>query len=101
MDPIRGTFNHAAGLSEGISGTAKSRGSGGKDFAETLKSLYNHVDQQIQDADQKARELALGKRQDLHEVMIATQKADLSFRFLLQVRNKLLDAYQELMRMQF
>ncbi|MFH1490754.1 MAG: flagellar hook-basal body complex protein FliE [Pseudomonadota bacterium] len=101
MDPIKGAFNHTAAIPEGIPGRAKSGGSGGTDFSETLKSLIGHVDQQIREADLKAEELALGKRQDLHEVMIAGQKADLSFRFLLQVRNKLLDAYQEVMRMQF
>ncbi|MFH1491043.1 MAG: flagellar hook-basal body complex protein FliE [Pseudomonadota bacterium] len=101
MDPVRGTFNQTAAILEGIPGRVKARGSGGADFAETLKSLYRQVDQQIHEADLKAEELALGKRQDLHEVMISSQKADLSFRFLLQVRNKLLDAYQEVMRMQF
>lgn len=101
MDPIRGSFNHAAGMSEIMSDRAKAPGGGGKNFAETLRSLTMHVDQQLQVADQKAEELAVGKRHDLHEVMIASQKADLSFRFLLQVRNKLLDAYNEVMRMQF
>ena len=46
-------------------------------------------------------EFAVGKRQDLHEIMIASEKANLSFKFLLEIRNKLLDAYREVMRMSF
>ena len=101
MDSIGGVFNNHSAIPEGPGGGNRARGDGGKDFAETLKSLYRDVDQQIQEADQKAEELALGRRQDLHEVMIASQKADISFRFLMQIRNKLLEAYQEVMRMQF
>ena len=74
---------------------------GGRSFADTLKSFYSQVNDQISDADQKAEEFAVGKRHGLHEIMIATEKADISFRLLLQIRNKLLEGYQEIMRMQF
>ena len=70
-------------------------------FQDTLKSLISRVDGQLKEADQKTEDFAVGKQHSLHEVMIATEKADLSFRFLLQIRNKLLDAYQEIMRMNF
>ena len=43
---------------------------------------------------------AAGKIDDLHTLMIETEKADLALQFTLQVRNKLLDAYNEIMRMQ-
>jgi flagellar hook-basal body complex protein FliE len=70
-------------------------------FKDTLKSLTLEVNRQLKEADRKAEEFALGKKNDLHEVMIASEKADLSLRFLLQIRNKLLEAYQEIMRMNF
>jgi flagellar hook-basal body complex protein FliE len=70
-------------------------------FVDALKSFTKQVDQQMQEANRKTDEFAVGKRFDLHEIMIATEKAGLSFRLLVQVRNKLLDAYQEIMRMQF
>ena len=70
-------------------------------FQDTLKSLISQVDRQIKEANQKTADFAVGKKYDLHEIMIASEKANLSFKFLLQVRNKLLDAYQEIMRMQF
>jgi flagellar hook-basal body complex protein FliE len=57
------------------------------------------VDGALKEADQSVRDLAVGKRHDLHEIMIATEKADVSFKFLMQIRNKLLEAYQEIMRM--
>ncbi|RPI76313.1 MAG: flagellar hook-basal body complex protein FliE [Desulfobacteraceae bacterium] len=71
------------------------------DFLKTLSSFYNQVSQDLNTADQVSAEFAAGKKFDLHEVMIVTEKAGISFRLLLQIRNKLLEAYQEVMRMQF
>jgi flagellar hook-basal body complex protein FliE len=71
------------------------------EFPEILKQFVGHVEEEIQKADNVAKEFAVGERYGLHEVMIAAEEADLSFRFLLQIRNKLLEAYQEIMRMQF
>ncbi|MBW1765076.1 MAG: flagellar hook-basal body complex protein FliE [Deltaproteobacteria bacterium] len=96
MDPIKGiSINHI----NPIAGPGKKRATGG--FQGTLNSLISQVDRQIKEADQKAEEFAVGKRHDLHEIMIATEKSELSFKFLLQIRNKLLEAYQEIMRMHF
>jgi flagellar hook-basal body complex protein FliE len=75
-------------------------GEGGA-FADTLKDFTRYVDGELQKADRIKQEFAVGKRADLHEVMIASEKAGLSFRLLLQMRNKMLEAYQEIMRMQF
>jgi len=71
-----------------------------KSFAATLKHFVKGVDQQVKHADTMMREFAVGKRADLHNVMIEAQKADLSLRLLLRIRNKLVEAYQEIMRMQ-
>lgn len=70
-------------------------------FQDILKALVTDVEKQIKEADKKSEDFAIGKNHDLHEIMIAAEKADLSFRFLLQIRNKLLEAYQEIMRMHF
>ena len=59
------------------------------------------MDREIKETDRKMEDFAVGKQYNLHEIMIASEKADLSFRFLLQIRNKLLEAYQEIMRMNF
>ena len=51
-------------------------------------------------ADQKIEDLATGKSSNLHETMIAVEKADIALRLMVQVRNKMIDAYQEVMKMQ-
>ncbi|MEW6667032.1 MAG: flagellar hook-basal body complex protein FliE [Thermodesulfobacteriota bacterium] len=99
MDAIKAIS--AAQTQPPISRTVKGDSGQGRTFLDTLKSFTGQVDQEINRANRKSEEFAVGKDYDLHEIMIATEKADLSFRLLLQIRNKLLDAYQEVMRMQF
>lgn len=68
----------------------------GKFFSE-LVSKVNDI--QVQ-SDKSVQGLASGENKNLHEVMIAVEKASISFQFMAQVRNKALEAYQEVMRMQ-
>ncbi|UCV04564.1 flagellar hook-basal body complex protein FliE [Dechloromonas denitrificans] len=71
------------------------------DFAQVLQSSINKVNQTQQQADQMAEKLAAGDTsQNLHEVMIALQTASISFQEMVQVRNKLVTAYQDVMNMQ-
>ncbi len=72
----------------------------GPTFADTLKEAVENVNQLHLHADQKAQELATGKTDDIAGVMIATEKADIALRAMVQVRNKIIDAYQEIMKMQ-
>ena len=72
----------------------------GGDFLSYLKRQLGEVDRLQQEADAASAGLGLGKV-GIQEAMIAVQKADVSFRLLVQVRNKALDAYREIMRMQF
>ena len=58
------------------------------------------LNEQMHVNDQSIRSLALGETNDLHRVMMNLEDTRLQFDLLLQVRNKVLDAYQELMRMQ-
>jgi flagellar hook-basal body complex protein FliE len=73
----------------------------GTEFQDTLNTLMSQVNSQVQEADQMTDEFAMGKTDSLHEVMVATEKSSISLSFLLQIRNKLLEAYQEVMRMSF
>ncbi|NLD37382.1 MAG: flagellar hook-basal body complex protein FliE [Desulfatiglans sp.] len=73
----------------------------GMSFQNTLKELVSNVNAQMKESDRLTRDFAAGKNNDIHNVMIASEKAGISMRFLLQIRNKLLDAYQEIMRMSF
>jgi flagellar hook-basal body complex protein FliE len=68
----------------------------GKFFSELVSKVN---DMQTQ-SDQAIQGLATGENKNLHEVMISMEKASISFQFLSQVRNKAVEAYQEVMRMQ-
>ena len=72
----------------------------GEGFGEFIKGAVEKVNEMETQADQSVEQLMMGKT-GIHETMIALQKADISLRFLLQVRNKAMDAYREIMRMQF
>src|SRR5438128_2095779 len=69
-------------------------------FADALKKGVESVNKDLIQADKVSTEFMTGGKHDIHEVMIALEKADLSFRYMAQVRNKVLDAYAEVMRMQ-
>ena len=74
---------------------------GGADFAQLLKNSIDKVSQTQVNADQMAEKLAAGDTtQNLHEVMIALQTASVSFQEMVQVRNKLVTAYQDVMNIQ-
>ncbi|MFP4029980.1 MAG: flagellar hook-basal body complex protein FliE [Desulfococcaceae bacterium] len=68
-------------------------------FGNVLSDALNSVGALHREKDAAIRELAAGEAPDVHSTMIAIQRADLSFRFLMQVRNKAVAAYQEIMRM--
>jgi flagellar hook-basal body complex protein FliE len=70
----------------------------GKSFAKFLEEKIGEVDQLQQNADKAIQDLATGKEQDITKVVSAAEKANLAFQMMLQIRNKLVDAYQEIMR---
>ena len=74
--------------------------SGDKSFADTLKAAINEVNDLQQTSNKKMQELSVGKTDNVADVMIASEKADIAMRVMVQVRNKVLDAYNEIMRMQ-
>jgi len=65
-----------------------------------VEKLVTDVNDKLVDADSQVRNLALGQAGSLHEVMFSLQAAQLSTELMVQVRNRLVDAYQDLMRMQ-
>jgi len=70
-------------------------------FGQQLENAVSDIDQQQQEAEYKVSAMLAGKGIDVHDAMVAVQKADLSFQLMLQVRNKVVQAYQEIERMQF
>ncbi|MEE8574858.1 MAG: flagellar hook-basal body complex protein FliE, partial [Thermodesulfobacteriota bacterium] len=73
--------------------------SAGKDFAKALTEAISKVNGVQKDADIAIANLSEGKA-SLHETMIAIEKAGISFELMLQVRNKIVTAYEDIMRTQ-
>ena len=69
-------------------------------FAGVLSGVLNANAEANASADAAVRDLATGDAQDLHTVSLAVAQADLSFRLILELRNRLADAFQEVSRMQ-
>jgi len=69
-------------------------------FAEYLKDAIDSANSLILESEKLSEEFAAGKTDNIHQVLIAAEKADIAFQFTMQIRNKILDAYNEIMRMQ-
>lgn len=72
---------------------------GGQSFMDHLRSNLEEVNQMQKRADTMAMDLSSGKSDNLHETMLATTQAELTFNLMVQLRNRALEAYQEVMRM--
>ncbi len=72
----------------------------GDTFGEMLKTSIAEVNQMQVAADRAAEQVAAGETKNLHGAMIKLEEADISLRLMVQVRNKAVEAYQEIMRMQ-
>jgi flagellar hook-basal body complex protein FliE len=70
------------------------------EFGKVIKGAIDRVDGMDKEADKSIMDLLKGKA-DIHETMIAMQKADISMRLLLAIRNKAIEAYKEITHMQF
>jgi len=71
-----------------------------KKFAEQINEMLDNVNDLQLDAGQVAEQFAKGEIEDVHEVMIAAEKASVGLELVLEVRNKLVEAYREIMRTQ-
>ena len=72
---------------------------GTEGFGDTLKNAVSAVNDMQRDATQATEALASGKPIDSAQALVTIEKANVSFQFAVQIRNKLLEAYQEIMRM--
>lgn len=77
----------------------KTAPSPGGEFGKLLGDMVGKVNELQNGADKSIQSLATGESKGLHEVMLAVEKASISFQMLTQVRNKAMEAYQEIMRM--
>lgn len=72
--------------------------SGEASFADTLKEYVQGVAEMSREADMQIESLSRGEATDPHQIMLAVEEANLALDLLIEIRNKLLDAYQELAR---
>jgi flagellar hook-basal body complex protein FliE len=99
IDQLLGQMRATSALAAGKSPDA-APDAGGVDFAQALKGAIDQVNQRQQDSNKLAESFAAGDpNANLHEVMIELQKASVSFQEMIQVRNKLVTAYQDMMNM--
>ena len=80
--------------------TDRPANSEGPGFAETLSSAIGEVDTSQKVADENIEAFIAGEKENLHDVMISMNEAKLHFQLMTEVRNRMLETYQELMRMQ-
>jgi flagellar hook-basal body complex protein FliE len=71
-----------------------------KTFGEALEGMLKDVNQSQLDANAAAQDIAAGRNKDIHSAVLSMEKAEIQFRLLAQVRNKVIEAYREIMRMQ-
>lgn len=100
-NPVNGNFFPP--LIEGVRPSQdgqKTPGATKESFGQVLKNAIEDIDKLQKSADQAIIKLEADNSGSLHEAIIALEKADISFRAMMQVRNKIIEAYQEIMRMQ-
>jgi flagellar hook-basal body complex protein FliE len=85
-------------LSEAGQGAAGSPAAAGS-FGQMVSSGLQNVNEQLFTSQTDLQRLALGDAQNLHQIMIRLEESRLSFQLMMQVRNRLLEAYQDVMKM--
>ena len=93
VSPIQGAGAHVVWT------PPEAKGSG--NFLDSIREAVTDVDAQQQDAQQRVTDLLLGRGEDVHTAMLSVERAELSFQLMMQLRNKVVAAYQEVARMQF
>ena len=94
------TISNISPLGVERAGAASSAHKADGGFARTLNDVLGSASAQDAQASQGIQQLALGQTDNLHSVALAAAKADLSLRLVVEIRNRLQEAYQEVMRMQ-
>jgi flagellar hook-basal body complex protein FliE len=83
-----------------IESPAKTAGKSSTSFSDILKESINKAGELEKEADKEVEKLAKMETMDVHNTMIALEKADMTFQMMMQIRNKIINAYEEIMRIQ-
>lgn len=97
---FKGLGGLRAGGARDVGGTGEAAGEAtGASFKDVLKAGVEEVNRAQQEATRAVEDLATGRRGDIESVVVATQKADNAFRMLQQLRNRMVEAYDEIKQM--
>jgi len=103
MNEVNGNF-FVDGIDKTINAPLKTDqtpgGSEDLSFKDLLKGLVDQVDSLQKDADVSIKGLVTGETTDIHDVTIKMEEAGIAFELMMQIRNKLVDAYQQIIKMQ-
>jgi flagellar hook-basal body complex protein FliE len=94
VEAVRGVIDNIGALGAPASGARPSTG-----FGDLLNRMVANADSAQKESDALVESLARGEPTDVHQVVLALSQADVTFRTLLEVRNRLVEAYQEIQRM--
>lgn len=100
MSPIQGIAPVAPAVPAAPSPGSAASPAGAGGFLDSLKTAVGKVNDVQLQAGQAVDALMTGQSQDIHRTMVALQQADVSFQLMMQIRNKLVTAYEEIQRMQ-
>jgi flagellar hook-basal body complex protein FliE len=100
MSPIQGVAQAVSAVPAAPSLGSATAPAGAGGFLDSLKTAVGKVNDVQLQAGQAVDALMTGQTQDIHRTMVALQQADVSFQLMMQIRNKLVTAYEEIQRMQ-
>ena len=99
-DPRITAINQLRDLGQTATPTPRQNNSSGISFNDTLKQYINEANDLQISADRSIQRMIAGEDIDAHDVMVAVEKANMSFEMVMEIRNKMLEAYREVMKTQ-
>jgi flagellar hook-basal body complex protein FliE len=100
VDQIKAITFSVPSLVDGAPASHVTGGAPSSGFMDTLQHVISKANDIQLEAGQATEALMTGQTQNIHQTMVALQEADVSFQLMMQIRNKLLSAYEEIQRMQ-
>jgi len=94
LQPIAPGIGESSGKTSGVSDPSV------PSFKDTMKTFLTDVNAMQNHADKSIEKMVAGEITDVHQVMLAVEEANLAFNLMMEIRGKMVDAYQEVMRMQ-
>ena len=101
INPVSAKIPGIGTESTSIGGVAKTSNAAPSEFMQTLEKTMQQVESLQTGAENQVQGVMSGAGTDVHSAMIAVEKANLSFQLMMQVRNKIVQAYEEISRMPF